>query len=254
MSELELLPPVEGTSEDLGATVFQEEPEPSWILPNSWFQSPVWEQSLELGINGSEGNAQAISMVAASKLKRETEGNILGIDITYGKTASRGIETQHYALGNSRWDWKFTPAWLLYQKSAVEYDEFKAFDLRLALSGGMGYHLFKTDQTQFTGRFGAGVSHEFGGPDESWVPEANFGLDFEHSLNDRQKVVMTSDYYPSWEDYHDYRVVTNACWQLILADDSNLSLKIGAIDRYDSTPNGARFNDIDYYLALIWKL
>jgi hypothetical protein len=67
-------------------------------------------------------------------------------------------------------------------------------------------------------------------------------------------VKLTSDYYPAWEDFHDYRLVTNAYWEILLDDQTNLSLKLGAVDRYDSTPNGALPNDIDYFVTLLWKL
>ena len=101
---------------------------------------------------------------------------------------------------------------------------------------------------------GAGASREFGGPDDNWIPEANLAGDFEHKLTDRQKLKLTSDYYPAWEDFHDYRLVTNAYWEILLDEQTNLSLKLGAVDRYDSTPNGAQPNDIDYFVTLLWKL
>ena len=186
--------------------------------------------------------------------KRKTEGNTLDLGLTYGKTQANGVETQNYAMFNSRWDWNMTPAWFLYNKDVLEYDEFKAFDLRLVFSGGLGYHLIKHDATTLTGRLGAGVSREIGGPDEDWVPEANLGLDFEHKLSARQKVKVTSDYYPAWEDFLDYRLLLNAHWEILLDEETNLSLKLGVIDRYDSTPNGREYNDLDYFITLVWKL
>ena len=29
---------------------------------------------------------------------------------------------------------------------------------------------------------------------------------------------------------------------------------MGVIDRYDSTPNGRKHNDLDYFITLLWKL
>lgn len=225
----------------------------SWTVPSTWFTSPLWNYGAELGINGTDGNAQAFSMLAAMNAKRETDGSSLTWDIKYGKTQTAGIETQHFALFNSRWDLKFGPVWFLYNKNMLEYDEFKAFDLRLVLSAGLGYHLVKTERTTLTGRFGAGASRELGGPDDRWVPEANLGLDFEHQLSKRQKLKLTSDYFPTWEDLSDYRLVTSADWEILLDEETNLSLKLGAVDRYDSTPNGLKPNDINYYVTLLWK-
>ncbi len=265
VNELELLPPLGDTTGTAAATpeiiappvdasAVGDGQESSWWQPGLWFTSPVWDFGAEMGINGSEGNAQAFSILTAFNGKRDTEGNVLEWDLKYGKSQSGGQETQHYALFNSRWDWKFKPIWFLYNKNTVEYDEFKAFDLRLVLSGGLGHHLIKTERTTLTGRLGAGASREFGGPVNDWIPEANFGGDYEQQLSHRQKLKLTTDYYPAWEDLHDYRLLTNAYWEILLDEETNLSLKIGAIDRYDSTPNGAVPNDVDYFATLLWKL
>lgn len=98
------------------------------------------------------------------------------------------------------------------------------------------------------------MSHEIGGPDESYVPEALLGLDFEHQITAKQKLVIKSEYLPEWGEFENYRLVTDASWECLLDEASNLSLKIGAIDRYDSTPNGLKANDMDYLLLLMWKL
>ena len=259
VDEMQLLPPI-GTSHGNDSTPMNALASPTVpshqkppFIPH-WFTDPVWKFGAELGLNGSEGNAQAFSILAGANGKRETEGNVFEGSLKYGKTQSQGIETQHFALVNSRWDWKFTPGWLLYNKNTFEYDEFKAFDVRLAFSGGFGQHLIvKTETKTLTGRFGAGTSREIGGPDNRWIPEANFGVDFERQLTARQKVKLTSDYYPSWENYHDFRLVTDAFWEIQLDETVNLSLKLGMISRYDSTPNGLKSNDIDYFATLMWK-
>ncbi len=224
-----------------------------WTQPSSWFTGPVWDFGAELGINGSEGNAQAFSILAAANGKRETEFYAAEWDLKYGKSQNGGQETQHYALLNSRWDWKYSPTWFLYFRTTLEYDEFKEFDLRIADSGGFGYHLVKNEFTTLTGRLGGGASREIDGPEDGWIPEANFGGDFEHKLSQRQKVKLTTDYYPSFDDFQDYRLWTNAYWEILLDEQTNLSLKVGAVDRYDSTPNGRLSNDVDYFVTLLWK-
>ena len=265
VDELELLPPI-GTTEPPSEAVVAEElvGSPDVVEPDAsavgwpsaalnWFKGPVWNFGSELGINGSEGNAAAFSILVGANFKRETGGNVFEGNLKYGKTQTQGLETQHFALVNSRWDRKFDDVQFLYNKNTLEYDEFKAFDVRLVLSGGYGYNIIKSETTTFTGRFGAGASREFDGPDDSWVPESNFGVDFERQITKRQKVKLVSDYYPAWEDYRDYRLITDASWEILLDEAANLSLKFGAIDRYDSTPNGLRHNDIDYFATLIWS-
>ena len=265
VDEIELLPPLGEPSVEAESTpeaIFVpselsslgDEADATWWSPQTWIASPLWDFGAELGLNGSSGNSQAMSVLAAFNGKRETDGNDMEWDLKYGKSSAGGLETQHYALFNSRWDWKFKPNWFLYEKNFIEYDEFKAFDLRLVLSAGLGHDFLKNDRTKLTGRLGAGASREFDSPEENWTPEANFGMDFEHKVSERQKFKLTSDYYPAWEDLRDYRMVTNAYWEILLDEETNLSLKLGAVDRYDSTPNGLKPNDIDYFATLLWKL
>ena len=79
------------------------------------------------------------------------------------------------------------------------------------------------------------------------------GIDYEHQLTKRQRIKLTSDYYPSWENFQDYRLVSDGFWEITLDEAAGLSLKVGMIDRYDSTPNGRKHNDIDYFATLMWK-
>lgn len=228
--------------------------QPWWSQSSKWFAGPVWDYGGELGINGSSGNAEAFSILASVYGKRETEGSSIDWNLKYGKSTAAGVETQHYALWNSRWDYKMNERRFWYLKNTVEYDEFKAFDLRFVFAAGYGHHIVKNEATTLTARFGAGSSREFGGPDDDWVPESNMGLDFEHKISPRQRVKLVVDYYPSWEDYQDYRLVSDGFWEIMLNEARTFSLKIGALDRYDSTPNGAEHNDIDYYVTLVWKI
>ena len=104
------------------------------------------------------------------------------------------------------------------------------------------------------GRFGAGTSREFGGPDERWVPEALFGLEYDYKISGCQNIYAKADYFPDWEDFDSYRLVTDVGWELLLDAESNLNLKISVIDQYDSTPNGAEPILLNYAILLLWKL
>lgn len=244
----------ETPAEKSPAEVIEVQPLSGWYQPKYWL-GPTWTGSIELGMNGSEGNAQAFSMRAGANLKRETKLYTLALELSHARTTANSLETQNNALGKVKLDRNLGESpWTLFGTGTAEYDQFKAFDLRLAAHAGVGYKLIKTEATTLIGRVGSGVSHEIGGPDESYVPEALLGLDFEQQITAKQKLVFKSEYLPEWGDYENYRLVSDASWECLLDEASNLSLKIGAIDRYDSTPNGAKHNDIDYMLLLLWKL
>ncbi|HAY79707.1 MAG TPA: DUF481 domain-containing protein [Planctomycetaceae bacterium] len=228
--------------------------QPTWYAPPLWWDWKTWDVSFEIGLNGTEGNSESVSFQTGGDLKRETDTGKLAIEAKYFRTQADGVESQNNGWFKSRYDWKFgKPPWTMYSKSELYYDEFKVFDLRLVLNGGLGYQWLKTDATSLGTRVGAGASREFGGVDDDWAPEANLGIDFEHQLTKVQKLTATVDYYPEFGDFSSYRVVADLGWQMVVDAEANLSLKLGILDQYDSTPNGARPNDVNYTMLLIWK-
>ena len=79
------------------------------------------------------------------------------------------------------------------------------------------------------------------------------GLKGERKLTDRQKLTARVDYYPDVGNLSSFRFHAKANWVLLIDEEMNLSLKIGAYDRYDSTPSsGDQPNDIDYWISLHW--
>ena len=237
-------------------TIPADVPTESFWYPDgwqTWLFDPAWDAGLELGINATEGNSQAFSFRLGGNVSRKTELWELKTNVIYAKSAANGLETQHNAIFNAGYERQFrdTP-WSHFGKLSLEYDEFKAFDLRLAPNAGLAYQFVKTDDLMLKGRFGAGVSHEINGPDDRWVPEAVFGGDFTRQISKRQKFTLTADYFPEWTDFTNYRFVTDMAWNVALDEASKLSLKLSVNDRYDSTPNGRKPNDVIYALLLLW--
>lgn len=235
-----------------------EEPEPTyqpvWYYPWTWLPYDGWENSAELGVNGSAGNAESFSIQAGARFKRKTEANLIDFRLSHNRTNAGGVETQNNALFYGDFE-RFLgdSPWTFFVKNGLEYDEFKAFDLRYNINGGVGYNFFNTDDLTLVGRFGSGVSREFGGPNNDWTPEALFGIDYEHQVNKRNKLLANVDYFPNWADWSDFRVVADVGWEHLLDEEGNFSLRLGANDRYDSTPNGLKANDINYQAMFLYK-
>jgi putative salt-induced outer membrane protein YdiY len=247
------LSPVDPTGPPADAESYQVGETENWFQ----FAPPTlvdWDGSVELGINGTEGNAQTFSMRAGASLERETDTNIWKSELIYAKTEADSVKTQHEALLRLRYERLFESPWTWYVRFEALYDEFRAFDLRLVLNTGLGYRFIDTDVTKLASRAGAGVSRELGGPSDDYVPEANFGLDFERQITERQKLTFVADYYPDWRDFTNYRLVSDLAWVLLLDEASDLNLKVSVIDQYDSTPEGRKPNDLTYAILLLWKL
>ncbi|MEO8272106.1 MAG: DUF481 domain-containing protein, partial [Aureliella sp.] len=202
-----------------------------WYYPWTWIPLDGWENSAELGLNGSAGNSESSSFQTGTRLNRKTDFTLFDIRATYNRTTANGTETQNNALIYTNWE-RFlgdSPR-TLFVKNGLEYDKFKAFDFRYYLNAGLGYHLVQTDDLSLTGRFGAGVSREFGGPDDRWVPEALFGADYEQQVNARNKLIANVDYFPEWSNFSNFRLVSDLAWEYLISADGNLSFKLGATD------------------------
>ncbi|MEM6469581.1 MAG: DUF481 domain-containing protein [Planctomycetota bacterium] len=226
----------------------------------AWYEIPWrwvtrgWENHAEFGLDGSSGNARTLALQTGFELKRSTDRYTLGVDFDYRKATTTGVTTEDNGRFDINYDFLFqNTQWTAFSKFGSEWDQFKAFDSRINLNGGVGYDFIRTDDALFITRFGAGASKEIGAPDDDWKPEAVFGAEGEYQLNRYNKMKAKVEYFPVWSDFSDYRVVTDAAWEILLDDSDNLSLKLAVTDRYDSTPQGARPNDIYYSLLLLVK-
>jgi putative salt-induced outer membrane protein YdiY len=230
-------------------------PPPMWYEPAYWLGAHPWDMGVELGVNGSEGNNNVFSMRAGGHVKRETPKWKLDASLAYNKNHSNGVETQNNGKQDLRVDRILNESpWTLFVLENLIYDEFQAWDVQLSLNTGVGRQLIKTETIDLLSRLGAGATREFGGAEEDWQPTALFGLDYNHQLSKMQKLTGKVEYYPEWEDFRQYRVVSDVGWQVDLDRPKNVSLKFSLIDRYDSTPEGASPNNVDYAVLMIWKL
>jgi hypothetical protein len=213
----------------------------------------IWELRVEFGLNGSEGNSERFATRYGGKIRRKTDFNILTTDVLYSISYAKHVRNEDKALVDTRseWPWYGSP-WFAFTNSTVEYDAFTAFDVRVTGHAGGGLELVNTKTTQFKTRTGVGGSHELGGPQREFVPEALLGLNLEHAFSPRQKLVAVSDMYPDIGDISDYRVRTNVSWEIKLDPDARMSVRFSLIDRFDSTPNGKKKNDLDYSSLIVW--
>ena len=226
-----------------------------WVVPTYWRMPKTWESSFELGIDGSEGNARTLAFRSGANLRRKVDWSDLTVDINYMKASADTIETKHNAQLEANHDWLLGDSpWTLFGKTILVYDEFRPFDLELTLNTGVGYQFIDTCIWNLKGRFGSGATRQWDGPDHRWRPEAMLGVDFEFRISDRQKLRATSEYYPEWGEFNIYRIRTDAGWEMLLDEATNMSLKLGVIDRYDSNPGDAKPNALDYSVLLLWKL
>lgn len=213
-----------------------------------------WGASYELGLNGASGNATNFNLSTALKMTRTLESRITTLDLNYAQASNDSILIRDFALFRARNEYLFGDSrWSIFSEGMIEYDRFQAFDFRLTMATGLGYRFIDNETTTLKTRTGLGTSREFGGPNDEWKPELVLGLDFKHKLTDRQSLYLTNDMYPNWTDFSDFRMITDAGWQLLIDDATRTSLKVGVINRHDSTPQGQKANDLNYSILLMWN-
>lgn len=213
-----------------------------------------WKRTADVGINGAEGNSENNSFRAGLSAERKASDmeTKAGINYTYASTGGEKSTSRGEAAIRNDWLFKDSP-WGLFAQGKIEYDEFAAWDWRASFAVGPSYTFIKNDRTVLRGRVGLGGSQTWGDPDEDFRFEAMLGADLEHKITDRQKLVASVEYYPDLSNFPDYRLEAKAGYELLVDPESNLFLKIGLADRYDSNPgDGKKKNDFEYFATLSW--
>lgn len=215
--------------------------------------APEWETSLELGLNGSEGNTENLSLYSAFHATREiTDVEKFDFLANYKIQTRDGDRTENdlYLRGVQEWYLPESPRWSVFLQADAEYDEFQDWDLRTSATLGIGYKIIDSDDTTLTGRLGLGGAYEFGSPDERLIPEALIGYDFAHTINDRSRITSTGNLYPDLDETGEFRSRVDAAYELDMTDAGDWRLKLGVEHRYDSDSDVTPW-DFTYYAALV---
>lgn len=239
-----------------------EDERPVGIIANSHFLPDAfreywkqWDASLEFGMQGTEGNSTTYNMRVGGQAERKTDIHRHTIKFTHIDNSKQHKKTALSTLIDARWERMFGKSrWSYFAHSLTEFDEFKAFDVRISADTGLGFEWFKTDDARLLTRLGGSASREVGGPNNGYTPEISSGIEWKHKLSERQNVFAQVDYFPDVTDLTDFRLNSRAEWEMIVSRRWGLSLKMSVIDRYDSTPEGARPNDLNYSFLMLWAL
>jgi hypothetical protein len=224
-----------------------------WFIPATWIDP--WEGSAELGLNGTEGNSQNFNVRAGGKAKYKQPWIEQTYEVLHVDNSSNGIKTALNGYFDGRIVWPFPDSkWSYYVHTRLEYDDFRNYDARISGDTGLSYDVWNNDRSKLQTRGGLSTSRELGGTDDRFLPELTFGFDLSHKIDDRQKISLTSDYYPAVDDFlDDYRINTNASWEIVVSQAWGLSAKLSIVDRYDNTPQGRRPNDLNYAALMMWS-
>jgi len=215
----------------------------------------LWDGNFDLGLDGSEGNSDTLNLHCGFHANRKAESDIFALSLDYVRQTAESVATTDRLFSEARFEGLIHDSrWSWYVHETFEYDELAPVNDRDTSDAGLGYRLIKNDTTLLVTRFGGGFSNEFNGPENGETfPELVLSVQFEHQISKRQKIVGLVEYSPDVANFERYRLRTQAAWEVQLDEEKNLCLRLGALDLYNSVPDGSEPNDLDYALMVMWK-
>lgn len=113
--------------------------------------------------------------------------------------------------------------WLSFGVIRYDWDEFRAWDYRWTLHGGLGYRIFDSEVARLFPKVGGGYRKDFGSEDEVSRGEGLLGFELNWHPGKLHTVSLDATYYPSLNE-NEYRLVPIFDWKFRIQDDSPLSL------------------------------
>lgn len=224
------------------------------LLGTGWLTG--WKRLLDVGITGAEGKSDNMKINAGFSADYEDEATRWAHKTAYYRNEADGdlSDNSFYSLLNRDWLRPGSP-WFQFAGGRFDWDEFKDWDYRLGLNGGVGYEFVNTDSWRLLGRTGIGGNQTFGGSREEFTPELLLGIQVDWKISEREALHFTNTLYPNLTDTGEFRNLTSLDWMLDLDQALGLGLKFSLTNEYDSlTEDGIDKNDFKYTGSLVWKL
>jgi len=123
-------------------------------------KKPVWEGSVEAGIQLREGNTESTDMYGRVKALRKSNKHELTLSASYDYAELEGDTNTNRAFaecGYRLYQWQRA---YLFGILNAEHDEIENLDLRLNAVVGPGYRFIDTETTKLLGEFGVGATAE----------------------------------------------------------------------------------------------
>ncbi len=215
---------------------------------------PIWSGSLEMGVNGSEGNTQMQRGRVVLDAKRKTERETLDLRIRYQAAQTNSETSENRLFARAKNEWATSKArWRLFLEGSAERDEFRDFDWRVTGNAGYAYEWIKNDATNLTFRAGLGGSTEFGSPNDELDPEGTLAYELRHKINKQMSLTSNGEVILDLRETGEYRTRITAAIDTNLDESGAWKLRIGIEDRYESNTTRAKKNDFDYFVSLVYR-
>lgn len=198
-----------------------------------------WNQNVRLGLGYQKGQKKSSDISLTYHADHTEDEHKIAIDISYRFAESdddRTLNRFASTLGNT---WYQTDSrWDIFTNLQFDWAEFQSWDQRLLGDFGAQYELLKNMEGEhefiLSIRLGSGLRQEFNSEDDELIPEGLLGFIVEWSVSDKQALLVDSTWYPDYNDSSNYRLVTNAQWNLQFDSTNKLIFSVGLHHEYNS--------------------
>ena len=198
-----------------------------------------WRQRITLGFGYQQSQFNSMDISTAYHAEKREGNNMVALDLTYRFSESEDVRTTNWLSSSIANTWHGDQGdWDVFTTLKFDWSEFQSWDQRLIADGGFEFQLWSNGKidsaSTLKGRIGLGARQEFDSINEDLIPEGLLGLKYQWEISDSQSLTADSTWFPDLNDSDNYRVVTNAKWNMQLESIENLRLSIGLLHEYDS--------------------
>ncbi len=251
----EKLPAGEIAPADLTAiwTMGADSPEVAAAKAKAAAARPKWTAKLEAGVDVETGNTERVVANGRFELRRTTARDRLLMYARGRYARDAGVESAREILGGAHLEVDVDTNWFAFGSLELEHDRFEDLDLRTTASGGVGYFVLREPAHELKVRGGVGFLHEsFTGGTNNSQATAEIGLDYRKEFTPWLSFTHSTTWYPTFEDFGDFRLLMENAAEIPLSDDRSWKLKLGVRSRYDATPQpGIERLDTYYFLNVV---
>ncbi|MEO1236705.1 MAG: DUF481 domain-containing protein [Planctomycetota bacterium] len=213
---------------------------------------PGWDSSLNIALNGSDGNSRTLGLSILFDAARESDTSKTKVDAAYFYAKDDGGTSKNEATVGAVHDWIFEGSkWFTFIEGRFDFDQFESFDTRFSAAGGVGYHLIERDNFFLDLRAGGGVTQEFGSDEDDPQPNALIGADLGWDIADNQKLTAGTRLFLDVGDIEQVRTRSHVDYVFLVDEKQGIQLKLGIVHEYESEPDpGILRSDTTYYASL----
>ncbi|HIA71519.1 MAG TPA: DUF481 domain-containing protein [Phycisphaerales bacterium] len=218
-------------------------PESSAIAPDEEpeenHDDTLWNQSINVGLGIQNGQKNTSDLSTAYHADRTKDEHKVAFDIRYKMSKTDGERTLNRFASSWGNTWYQTDSpWDVFTTLQFDWAEFQSWDQRLVGDLGVEYEVLKTiennEEFTLTLRLGSGFRKEFQSNNDHLIPEGLLGVGVNWVVSDKQTLTASTTWYPDYDDVSNYRLVTNASWNLQMSNIENIQFSIGFHHEYNS--------------------